>query len=211
MRRVMGHGRMARLVLGLGIVGISVGGVWWVVGSAHHLEPYLITTQAVSPGQRLADVPTQTVYLGTPAGNPGLLTPESLDTHGALIAATTLASGSVLLHSHFIEPAPSEHSAFSVQVSSGGAQWLNTGHYVDVWISAPMENQQFTIPVVAAPAARIEAIRAEEGFAANPEVVRVDLSVTRRDLPALVHALANGFDIQLSPTVDPRLATAEED
>ncbi|WP_158665606.1 hypothetical protein [Pontimonas salivibrio] len=210
MSRTGTRGRMARLILGLGIVGISVGGVWWVVGSVNHLEPYLIATQDVTPGQRLADVSTQTVYLGTPSGNPGLLTPEALDTHGSLIAETTLSRGSVLLEGHFVQPAPSDQSAFSVQVSSGGAGWLNTGHYVDVWISAPMENQQFAIPVVAAPAARIVAIRAEEGFAANPEVVRVDLAVTSRDLPALVHALANGFDIQLSPAVDPRLEPSKE-
>ena len=210
MSKVWVRGRTARLIVGLGIVGISVGGVWWVVGSVNHLEPYLVTTQEVTPGQRLADVSTQTVYLGTPSGNPGLLTPESLDTSGELIAETTLPSGSVLIEGHFVEPAPSDQSALSVQVSSGGAGWLTTGHYVDVWISAPMENQQFAVPVVAAPAARIVAIRAEEGFAANPEVVRVDLAITTRDLPAMVHALANGFDIQLSPAVDPRLVVTGE-
>lgn len=207
MSRSVGRSRLARLVLGLGIVGISVGAVWWVVGSVNTLEPYLITTQDVSQGQKLADVATQTVYLGTPSGNPGLLTPAFLEDHGGLIAGASFPGGSVLLESHFVEPTPRDHSAFSVQVASGGASWLDTGQYVEVWISAPMENQQFAIPVVAAPAARIVAIRAEEGFAANPEVVRVDLAVGRRDLPALIHASANGFDIQLSPTVDPRFVT----
>lgn len=203
----MGRSRLARLAVGLGIVGMSVGAVWWVVGSVNTLEPYLITTQDVSPGQQLADVATQTVYLATPSGNPGLLTPAFLEAHGGLIAGTSFPRGSALLESHFVEPTPRDHSAFSLQVGGGGASWLNTGEYVEVWISAPMENQQFAIPVVAAPAARIVAIRAEEGFAANPEVVRVDLAVGRRDLPALIHAAANGFDIQLSPTVDPRFVT----
>lgn len=206
MSRNVSRSRLARLVLGLGIVGISVGGMWWVVGSANTLEPYLVATQDISPGQQLADVATQIVYLGTPSGNPGLLTPDSREQRGGLIAGSSLAGGSVLLESHFVEPTPRDHSAFSVQVNSGGASWLHTGEYVDVWISAPTENQQFAVPVVAAPAARIVAIRAEEGFAANPEVVRVDLAVGRRDLPALIHAHANGFDIQLSPTVDPRFA-----
>lgn len=198
------RGRVIRLVVGLGIVGISVGGVWWVVGSVNTLEPYLITTQEVSPGQPLTDVVTQTVYLATPSGNPGLLTPEAIEQDGGLVAGMGLSGGSLLLESYFLEPEPTDQSAFSVQVNGGGAGWLTAGHYVDVWISAPRENQQYAIPAVAAPAARIVAIRAEEGFAANPELVRVDLAVGSRDLPALIHAQANDFDIQLSPTVDPR-------
>jgi len=44
------------------------------------------------------------------------------------------------------------------------------------------------------------ALRQEEGFAANPSIIDVDVEVASRDIAQLVHASANGFDIRLTPS-----------
>jgi hypothetical protein len=54
---------------------------------------------------------------------------------------------------------------------------------------------------VAGPRATITGVRVDEGFAADTTRVTVDLMVGRRELPALIHARANDYSIQVSPEV----------
>ena len=194
-------GRHARLVLGLAVVAISMGGVWWIVDSTNQLRPYLVTTTPLVSGDAFESAGMDVVYLASPSGDLGLIAPQRSEEFRGQVAAMEIPAGTVLLSSHFGAEQSRDHTSFSVRVDIGGARWLAPGRDVDVWVSAPMENQQFSVPEVASARARILETRSDEGFAANPDIVRVDLEVSRRDLAALVHARANAFDIQLSPSV----------
>lgn len=193
--------RHMRLAIGLAVVAVAMGGVWWIVDTTNQLRPYLVTTTPLLSGETFESAGVDVVYLTSPAGNLGLIAPERSDEFRGQVAAMEIPAGTVLLASHFGAEQSRDVTAFSVRIDIGGARWLAPGRYVDVWVSAPMDNQQFSVPEVASSMARIVEARGEEGFAANPDLVRVDLEVSRRDLAALVHARANSFDIQLSPSV----------
>ena len=211
MRRVRTkHSRWGRLVAGLSLVIISVAGVWWVVESSHQLEAYLVAGEDIVPGQAFDETSLQVVYLATPSGSPGLISEAELSEWSGSVARVDIPQGSLVLDSTF-GPAPvTNETAFSVQVDIGVVEWLAAGRLVDVWVSPPREDQQFSVPAVAAPGARIVQTRSQEGFASNPDIVRVDLVVDRRDLPGLVHARANGFNIQLSPALTPGSASGDK-
>ena len=132
-----------------------------------------------------------------------MATPADIGSWQGYVATSDIAEGTILRGDSFAPPPLTNDTSFSVQVTIGATEWLVRGHYVDVWVSPPRDDQQFSVPNVAAPAARIIDIRQQEGFAADPDVLRVDLVVDARDLPPLIHARANGFDIQLSPTIAP--------
>lgn len=193
--------RWIRLLAGLSIVSVSIGGVWWVVDSTHQLQPYLAASDDVLAGEEFSHLALDVVYLATPGGNPGLIAATEQAAWRDFVATGPISSGSILVEGMFGPQPPTNETAFSLQVDIGPARWLSPGERVDVWISAPRDDQQFSIPVIAAPAARIVSTRAQEGFAADPDLLRVDLVVDTRDLPHLIHARANGFNIQLSPTV----------
>ncbi len=199
--------RWVRVLTGLSIVVLSTGGVWWVVDSTHQLEPYLVTSQEVLPGDEFSTLALEVVYLAVPAGNPGLIAAGERERWGDFVARGSIASGSVLVEGMFGPRPRTNETAFSLQIDIGPAQWLVPGERVDVWVSPPREDQQFSVPTIAAPAARIVSIRANEGFAADPDLLRVDLVVETRDLAPLIHARANGFNIQLSPSVPGQPAT----
>lgn len=194
--------RHVRLVVGLVLVAGSATTGWFLVSEARSSEPYVVLTTDIAKGQPVTPEATDEVFLGGASDDIGLVQPTELAEFVDYVAVGDLVAGDVLRRSDLDIPLPTGATRFSVEVDTGGTDWLSRGTTVEVWVSPPTADQQFSVPYVAAPSARIVAVQAEEGFAANPALVRVDLEVPRRDLPELVHARANGFDIQLSPAPD---------
>lgn len=189
-----------RLFVGVAIVAGSLGGVWWVVNSTSQLEPFVVTVNEVVQGHPVEDIDTEVVYLANPGNAVALIRPPQWEQLEGLVARGPIPAGSLLQTTWFDQPMPSDDSVFRVEVDIGGANWLTPGAVVDIWVSAPIENQRFSLPMVEAAGARVLATTYQEGFAANPEVVLVDIGLNQRDLPALIHARANDFDIQLTPS-----------
>ena len=191
--------RHMRLLVGALLVAGSSAAGWFLLSAAQSSEPFVVMTVDVTKGQAVTAEAVDEVLLGGAVGGIGLVRPAELEQFADYVAVSDLRAGDVLRRSDLQLPMPTDSTRFSVEVDTGGADWLSRGTVVEVWVSPATADQQFSVPYVAAPSARIVAVRAEEGFAANPALVRVDLEVGRRDLPELVHARANGFDIQLSP------------
>ena len=191
--------RHTRLLVGLLLVAGSAAAGWMLLAEARTSEAYVVMATNIAKGQAVSSGTVDEVLLGGEAADIGLVRPGELDELADYVAVSDLVAGDVLRRSDLQLPLPTDSTRFSVEVDTGGADWLSRGTVVEVWVSPDTGDQQFSVPYVAAPSARIVAVRAEEGFAANPALVQVDLEVGRRDLPELVHARANGFDIQLSP------------
>ena len=191
--------RHTRLLVGVLLVAGSATAGWFLLSEAQRSEPYLVIASDIAKGHVVTAENVEEVFLGGEASAIGLVRPTELEQFADYVAVTDLVAGDVLRRSDLELPLPTDSTRFSVEVDTGGADWLARGTVVEVWVSPETGDQQFSVPYVAAPSARIVAVRADEGFAANPALVRVDLEVGRRDLPELVHARANGFDIQLSP------------
>ncbi len=192
--------RQVRLLMGLLLVTGSATAGWFLMSEAQSSEPYVVLAADVARGQPLGAESTAEVFLGGASDDIGLVQPSELPELADYVAVSDLVAGDVLRRSDLDLPMPSGATRFNVEVDTGGADWLARGTTVEVWVSPATADQQFSVPYVAAASARIVAVQAEEGFAANPALVRVELEVHRRDLPELVHARANGFDIQLSPS-----------
>lgn len=191
--------RHARFLLGISLVLVSATGGWWLVSSANTAEPYLVLSSDVLRGQTVSEEVLTEVFLSGPGQELGLIRPVERDVLEGQVAAQDLTEGELLRLSDVEVPLPSDSTRFSVEIDVGGAEWVTRGTLVEVWVSPPTADQQFSVPYVASQAAQIVAVRTDEGFAANPALAHVDLDVPRRDLPELVHARANAFDIQLSP------------
>ena len=191
----------ARIPLGLAIVALSVGGVWWVVDDMNTLEPYLITTTDVVEGTPLSDIAFDEVLLASPGHALDVLRPgeETIDVDRRV--AADIPAGSLISRGHVEVPPPANTTTFTATLDVGGAPWLVPGAHVEVWVAAPLPDQSFSVPVVIAPRALVVGVRMDEGFAADSTQVTVDIQVNRRELPSLIHARANDYSIQVSPVV----------
>ena len=198
-RRV--RGVSARIPIGLALIASSMAGVWWVVDEMNRLEPYLIAAVDTPAGTPLGSIEFSEVYLASPGAPLNLLRPgdETRQPERTLIAA--LPAGSLLSDALLHVPPPADTTVFTATLDLGGAPWLVPGAQVEVWVAAPLEDQSFSIPLVVAPNARVTGVRVDDGFAADTSRVTVDLLVDRRELPALIHARANDYSIQVSPVV----------
>lgn len=191
----------ARIPLGLAMVALSVGGVWWVVDEMNTLEPYLIATADVVAGTPLSEIPFEEVLLSSPGHSLDVLRPgdETLDADRTVVA--DIPAGSLISRGHVQVPPPANTTTFTATLDVGGAPWLVPGAHVEVWVAAPLPDQSFSVPVVIAPRALVVGVRMDEGFAADNTQVTVDVQVNRRELPSLIHARANDYSIQVSPVV----------
>ena len=191
----------ARIPLGLAVVALSVGGVWWVVNEMNTLEPYLVTQSDVVAGTPLKDIAFEEVLLSSPGRVLEVLRPgdEEVDPHRTVTA--DMPRGSFLAQEQLRVAPPADSTTFTATLDIGGAPWLVPGARVEVWVAAPLSDQSFSVPVVVAPQAVIAGVRMDEGFAADSTRVTVDLQVNRRERPSLIHARANDYSIQVSPVV----------
>jgi hypothetical protein len=122
---------------------------------------------------------------------------------GHLIVGNTvtqpLTAGELISPGALAAPQATDTTTVTVSLGINGAPWLQPGARVDVWMSPTADQGLYGPPRVVASGAVVSGIRAEEGFAADPSAVSVDLRVIRRDAPALIGALANNFPLALTP------------
>jgi hypothetical protein len=97
----------------------------------------------------------------------------------------------------------SDSSVVSIQLAVGRPEWLQPGATATFWVQPPSAENSFGEPFVLAPAVVVLAFSTEDGFAADAMTSQVDLLVSRRALPGILHAIANNFHISLTPTDAP--------
>ncbi len=197
-RRLPGASSLRRSV-GAALIVIAGAGAWWVVQETNHLEPYLLTASSVPAGTRIADIEFELAYLSAPGVALPYLSPSTKDALAESATDVALPAGSLVDQRMVGTPPPADSTTFTVELDIGGAPWLGAGEWVEIWVAAPLEDQDFSVPIVASPRALVTGVRVDEGFAADSSRVTVDLLVPRRGIAALIHAKANGYSIQLSP------------
>jgi hypothetical protein len=190
-----------RRVVGAVLVVAASAGVWWVVDRTNHLEPYLITVHDVAAGAAVGEIDFEVAYLSAPGTTLHYLRPGDTDALATSVLDTALPAGSLVDHRMVGVAPPADTTTFTVELGIGGAPWLVPGARVEVWVAAPLEDQEFSVPLVTSPQAIVTGVRSDDGFAADASQVSVDLLVPRREIGALIHAQANNYNIQLSPSV----------
>lgn len=188
-----------RMLVGLALMGLSLTGVWWVVTETSTLRPYLVASAPIDAGQQVSQAAFDVVYLASPGVSFDYLTPDEVAALGGHVITQPVPAGALISTSLLAAAEPDDTTVFTTELTIGGAPWLVPGVTVDVWVAAPLENQAYSVPVVAAAGVVVSGVRADDGFAADASVVDVDLRVHYRDIAPLIHAQANNYSIQVSP------------
>lgn len=188
-----------RLLVGFGLLTAGVIGTVSVVASLDRAAGYLVVTRDVPPGQPITLDDLAVVYLHVREGDFPYLTLTQQSRAIGYASRHPLRTGQLVPADALSTPQALDATTVTVVAEISGAGWLQPGVLVEVWMSPGVDQGMFGIPRVVAPNAQVLAVRADEGFAADPGIVRVDLQVDRRDVASVIGALANSFPLHLTP------------
>ena len=189
-----------RIIVGLIMVVAGGVGTLALVGWMDTTRPYLTLVTDVVDGQTLTGSDLGVVDLHVRQGDvPYLMASDRHLVEGALVTRS-LSQGELIPLDALGSPRALDTTTITMPLQAGGAPWLSPGARVDVWMSPAIEQGLYGPPRVVAVSAVVSGVRSEEGFAADPSVVNVDIRVARRDAPAIIGALANNFPLHLTPS-----------
>jgi hypothetical protein len=191
----------ARSALGGALVVGSVAGVLYTLTTGSETTTVVVANTPLAVGALLAEADTRFVDVPLHPLFDVALDPASLA--GSLFVTSPIAEGSVIPHSAVSPTAPSDDTTVTLQLSVGQPAWLRAGAVAELWVAPPEGANGFGAPFVVSPQVAITAVSRDDGFAADALASRVDVLVPRRDLPSVIHALANGFYVQLTPVMEP--------
>jgi hypothetical protein len=183
------------LVLG-SIVGFMV-----ALTETRETQSVLVSNAALAPGTALRDADLSVVEVPRNAVFDEYVGPQELE--GSLFLSSPVGPGGMIPRNSVSATALSDSSVVSIQLTVGHPEWLQPGATATFWVQPPSAENSFGEPFVLAPAVVVLAVSTDDGFAADATTSQIDLLVSRRALPGVLHAIANDFHISLTPTDAP--------
>jgi hypothetical protein len=200
-RRLSARTPWVRAAIGGILVVGSILGVMAALSGTRDTQSVLVSNGALAPGIALRDADVSVVEVPRNPVFDGYVGPQELG--GSLYLSSPIAPGGMVPKNSVSATPLSDSSVVSIQLAVGRPEWLQPGAAATFWVQPPSAENSFGEPFVLAPAVVVLAFSTEDGFAADAMTSQVDLLVSRRALPGILHAIANNFHISLTPTDAP--------
>jgi len=188
-----------RFAIGLGLVVLSVVGVFVVVSAADHTVQVYAARSALSPGDRLSggDLVRQSVQLGEVSSR--YLGIRDVPASG-LVVTRAVAAGELVPASAVGTSANGRLASVVVPVSGQLAKAIDAGAQVDLWAAEQTEDREFGAPAVLVPSAQVVRVIASDGIIADGSAGSVEVLVPRAKIARVLEAVANDDAISLVPS-----------
>ncbi len=200
-RRLSARTPWVRAAIGGILVVGSIIGVMAALSGTRETQSVLVSNGALAPGTALREADVSVVEVPRNAVFDGYVGPQELG--GSLYLSSPIAPGRMIPKNSVSATPLSDSSVVSIQLAVGHPEWLQPGATATFWVQPPSAENLFGEPFVLAPAVVVLAVSTDDGFAADAMTSQVDLLVSRRALPGILHAIANKFHISLTPTDAP--------
>lgn len=193
-----------RLLIGLGLVVVSVASVVFIVNASNRTVEAWAVSDDVVPGDVLQaeDVVLARVQLDR-AHELYHLRDESPI---GLVATRSMATGELVPRSAVTDAAVAARSRVVVQVDGPLSDGVARGETVDVWASVPLERSEMSTPEVIVDDAIVAAVHADEGLMVSSRGLQVELLVPAENTAEILHAVASSHALHIVP--DPAGADA---
>lgn len=194
-------GRWLRTTVGALLVSGSVIGVLSILDASSQTMTVMVAQSPLVPGTEVLEADLRPLAVPVHSVFDGALRPSDIVV--PLFVTGPVAAGEVIPRGAVSTSAPTDDSIVTLELAVGEPVWLRPGAVAELWVSPPEGANGFGAPFVVSPRVVVTAVSREDGFAANSLSSRADVLVPRRDLPGVIHALANGFFISLTPVSGP--------
>ncbi|WP_105567671.1 SAF domain-containing protein [Microbacterium halophytorum] len=184
----------ARFSIGIGMIIVSVVGVWAVVTGARQTSPVFVAQGTIVAGEEIApgDVAVVEAQLGS-AAERYLGAAEPLD---GLVAQRTIASGELVPASALGEA--TDTTTVVVDSAAEVPASVTTGTPVELW-SAPATEDGFDAPRILVPDAVVGAVTRDESVMAA-RGASIELVVGRADVADVLGAISSGAALSVVPS-----------
>lgn len=187
-----------RFAIGVGLVVVSVVGVYGVVTTTDRTVQVFSASSALSPGDRIYadDLVSENVRLGEVVGK--YLTPGELSEDG-LVVTRAVAAGELIPTSAVGDAASIRVASVVVTVSGQLSKSIAPGAVVDVWSATGTDHGVFGPPAVLVGSATIVRVIESSGLISDGGGGGVEILVPREKVARVLEAVANGDAISLVP------------
>jgi hypothetical protein len=186
-----------RLALGVGLVMVSLAGVWFVVSESTATRTVAVSDAELIAGQSVSSSDFRALQVPEDPLFDGYASLQ--DVSGGAVLRRGVASGELVPLGVLSDATLIDDSVITVSLAIGQPDWLRAGAKVELWVAPTSAENSFLSPFVLSPEVTIVAVSSDEGFAADGVTTRVEILVPRRDLPGAIHAMANRYFIHLTP------------
>ena len=187
--------------IGVVLVGASILGVAVLLEGGNQTRTVAVSRTAVPSGVSAGTLDIE--LLEIPESVPSLpsLNGEELQGLSEMVLNRPARPGDVLSAWDFSLPENVDLAGITIDLSIGQPVWLTPGHRVALWVAPPASENSFSAPFVLSANVLIDSVSRDEGFAADGAFRQVNVLVSPRDIPGVVHALANRYFLYLVPVV----------
>jgi hypothetical protein len=185
--------------LGLLLIGGSVWGVTSILESQSATRALILTSADARAGVTFSEVSVETVEVPENLTAFPPLTDADIESLAGMVTTRALRAGEPISKGDFAYPHNRDFTAVTIALAVGEPPWLEPGQRVSLWVAPPASENSFSAPFVLSANALIESVGKEEGFAADTTTRQVNLMIAHRDVPGVIHALANKYFVHLVP------------
>jgi hypothetical protein len=191
-----------RFAIGIGLVVLSVVGVFAVVSAADSSVQVYAARAALSPGDRVTsdDFESRSVRLGSLATK--YLADGDIPRTGVVVTRA-VAAGELVPASAVGDVAGTQLASVVVGVNGQLARSVGEGSVVDLWSAHETEANVFGPPSVLVPSATVVRVIAPDGVIADRATQSVELLVPRTKTASVLAAIANADALSLVPSSIP--------
>ena len=187
-----------RFLIGIGLVAVSITGVWLVIASAERTTPVLQATRTIVQGEPLVSDDFRVVDVGLGVLEDDYLAPQDLEADQ--IAARTIAADELVPASAMVDARDGSTTTVVVESSTGIPDDVSAGTRVELW-QAPLldDGRTLDVPRILVADAVIAAVVAPEGVLASAGAT-VEVVIDRADVADVLSAMTSGAAISVVPT-----------
>lgn len=191
-----------RFAIGVGLVVLSVVGVFAIVAAADSSVQVYAARSALSPGDRVTsdDLEARSVRLGSLGAK--YLADGDIPRTG-FVVTRAVAAGELVPASAIGDVAGTQFASIVISVNGRLARSVGEGSVVDLWSAQETEANVFGPPSVLVPSATVVRVIPPDGVIADRATQSVEVLVPRTKTASVLAAIANADALSLVPSSIP--------
>ena len=185
-----------RFFIGVGLIVVSVAGVWLTVTSARQTTPVLAAARTIVPGEEVTSADLRVVDASLGSTGEVYLDPDAL-VPGS-VATRTVVEGELVPASALEEGGRSRVTTVVVQTASVVPSGVEPGSAVELWASAVLESGEYAVPAILVANATVAAVDEADSLL-GVRGSALELVVPRSDVAAVLQAVAASAALSVVP------------
>ncbi|MCT9002835.1 SAF domain-containing protein [Microbacterium memoriense] len=186
-----------RFLLGIGLIVVSVAGVWFVVAAARQTVPVFAASRTIVPGEAVTSDDLQVVEVALGRIEDAYASPTSFEPGS--VAMRTITAGELVPESAIGAAEQARTTTVVVTSATAIPAAVGRGATVEVWAAPQLERGVFDTPRILVAAATVASVDDDESVMGSAGTA-VELVIERADVASTLAAVAAGSSMSIVPT-----------